>query len=636
MFKPFMVRRLLFIVAALVIAGCGSDQDSFIFTTSQNSAGSEATRTVVVQSVLARQARTVGADIATLTFSAVDAAGVVVFGPVDETPQSTLTFQVPLTAREFRIAYRDSAGNVVGVYQAELPSGSDTFTIVDPDYVDLSAFVESLSVDPQNLVLEVSESRTLVVTATLSDDSTTDVSGLVTLTSSAPGVAGTEGAQITGNAAGAASVAVALFNKNTTVSVTVNDFLFGLLSTPDGTTPSDGLSQTMSISDDGRYAAFESSASNLGNPTGRPQALLLDRSTGDFKVLSNLSDGSPVDATADGVRISGNGRFVVFETLGDLVPEDTNGVRDIYLYDIQTSALELVSVNLSGTEAGNAKSEGYLVSISRDGRFVAFYSDATDLVADDSNGNTDVFLRDRQAGTTELISQATDGTQGNDYSYVYDDGISDDGRFVTFYSPATNLDASVTDSNGQIDAFVRDRVAGTTTLITRAFGTSMSADGLSYVTDLSADGDTLVIHSEASNLTEVSLSSTGQVYRFTLSTGVFELLTDDNNGGVLGGTNAEGSLSADGRFLLFVNLGSTEFDPAGNNQVVIRDLSTGEYRVVSATTGGAGGNGDSFAYNGAMTQNGRTIVFESDATDLEVQAVDTSSSQVYATVNPFL
>ena len=214
MFKPFMVRRLLFIVAALVIAGCGSDQDSFIFTTSQNSAGSEATRTVVVQSVLARQARTVGADIATLTFSAVDAAGVVVFGPVDETPQSTLTFQVPLTAREFRIAYRDSAGNVVGVYQAELPSGSDTFTIVDPDYVDLSAFVESLSVDPQNLVLEVSESRTLVVTATLSDDSTTDVSGLVTLTSSAPGVAGTEGAQITGNAAGAASVAVALFNKN--------------------------------------------------------------------------------------------------------------------------------------------------------------------------------------------------------------------------------------------------------------------------------------------------------------------------------------------------------------------------------------------------------------------------------------
>ena len=113
-------------------------------------------------------------------------------------------------------------------------------------------------------------------------------------------------------------------------------------------------------------------------------------------------------------------------------------------------------------------------------------------------------------------------------------------------------------------------------------------------------------------------------------------MTADNNGVALAGDNEEGTLSSDGRFLLFANYNSTVFDPDGETQVVIRDLTTGEYRVVSAATGGVAGNDSSFLYGATMTSNGRTLVFESDATDLAVHPVDTTSRQVYATVNPFL
>lgn len=637
MLKTSASFRIVFFLSVLFFAGCGNSSESFVFTNTNASITPVATRSVVVQSVLARMARTVASSVTTLTFSAVDANGAVVFGPVDKTPQTSLTFSVPLSAREFRIAYRDSGGKVLGVYQADLPTGADTFTINDPAYLDLNDFVASLTASQDSLALDVGESKTVGITAHLVGGGTADVSAMVTLASSVPGVAATSGSKVTGAGAGSAVVTATLFNKKTTVSVTVNNFVVGLLSSAGGSTPADGYCGNISISDDGRYAAFDSDADNLGEQTGNSEVILVDRSNGSLKVLSNRSNGSVPTGNSDGCKISGNGRFVAFETDSDLVPEDTNGVSDVYLYDIQNSTVELISINSSGTAAGDKESAAYRASISRDGRFVAFQSDATDLVSGDSNLRRDVFLRDRQTGTTELISQATDGTQSNGICAVYADAISDDGRYVTFYSTATNLDASVTDNNGFRDAFLRDRVAGTTTLISKAFGSSTSADKQTYVTDMSADGNTVVLASEASNLTAATVTGQRQLYRYTRSTGTMELLTDDNSGGPLAGFNSEGSLSADGRYLLFTNSKNTVFDPNNRLQVIIRDLNTGEYKVVSSTTGGVGGNGDSYVYNGAMTQSGRTIVFESEATDLTVQAVNNGGQrQVYATINPFL
>lgn len=632
--KAFLL--ILFLLA--VFAGCGDSESDFIRTgTSPVATSSEPTRSIVVESQLATSSRELLPSIVTLTVSGLDAQRAIVFGPVDVAPEPTLQFDVPLSVTEFRIAYRDSTGNVVGVFQTDVPSGGDTFSVIDPDYVELEAFVEALTVTEDDVVLDVSESKDLRVVATLSNGSTAGVGNLVTLSSLDSSVVDILDQRITGAGAGQAEIVASLFNVKTTTRVTVNDFKFGLLSTPDGSTGGNGDSYAISISRDGRYAAFQSNADNLatGN-TSFSDVYLVDRADGSVRLLSARFDGSASGKTSDAPRISGDGRFVVFQSDGDLLPEDTNGTRDVYLYDVAQESLQLISVNLEGTGPGNGSSGSFQTSISYDGRFVAFRSAASDLVSNDTNDRFDIFLRDRLEATTELVSIATDGTQANANSDLYVDGISSDGRYVTFYSEATNLDPEVNDDNGTIDAFLRDRTSDTTTLLSRAFGTNQSGNYQSYVTDFLPDNDTLVIFSESTNLTPLTLPKSGQLYRYSISTGVFELLTDDNAGGVLAGDNYEGMLSEDGRFLLFSNANTTFFDPAGEGQVVLRDLSTGEYRVVSAAPGGAAGNGTAFAYRPSITSNGRTLVFDSRATDLAVQAVETEFSQVYATVNPFL
>src|SRR5437867_9901852 len=157
--------------------------------------------------------------------------------------------------------------------------------------------------------------------------------------------------------------------------------------------------------------------------------------------------------------ISADGRFVAFVSYAsDLVSGDTNANSDVFVRDLKTGTTTLVSVNSAGTGSGNGRSGGNSgtfggLVISPQGRFVAFVSDATDLVANDANGNSDVFVRDLKAGTTTLISVNSAGTgsgNGSSDSPV----ISADGRFVAFVSDATDLTAN--DANGNSDVFVRD------------------------------------------------------------------------------------------------------------------------------------------------------------------------------------
>src|SRR5262249_5663555 len=139
----------------------------------------------------------------------------------------------------------------------------------------------------------------------------------------------------------------------------------------------------------------------------------------------------------------------------NLVPGDTNGVADIFVHDRQTGATERVSVDSAGVQGNDAS---LAPSISGDGRFVAFVSAATNLVAGDSNGAGDIFVHDRQTGATERASVDSAGVQGN--GYCYSCTISADGHAVAFQSSATNLVAG--DTNGVGDAFVHDRQTGAT------------------------------------------------------------------------------------------------------------------------------------------------------------------------------
>src|SRR5205823_2841891 len=177
--------------------------------------------------------------------------------------------------------------------------------------------------------------------------------------------------------------------------------------------------------------------------------------------VSVASGGTEGDDASLGSALSADGRFVAFDSAAtDLVAGDTNGATDVFVHDRQTGMTERVSVASDGTQANNVSS---YPALSADGRFVAFQSDATNLVAGDTNGATDVFVHDRQTGATERVSVASGGgTQGNRNSggFFAFPALSADGRLVAFQSAATNLVAD--DTNGATDVFVHDLPTATT------------------------------------------------------------------------------------------------------------------------------------------------------------------------------
>ncbi|TMM11186.1 MAG: hypothetical protein E6G00_05495, partial [Actinobacteria bacterium] len=212
-----------------------------------------------------------------------------------------------------------------------------------------------------------------------------------------------------------------------------------------------GESFAAPISADGRFVAFLSSASNLvgGDTNGARDVFVRDRKAGKTRRVSVDSHGAQGKGASFVPSISANGRFVAFSSVANnLVGGDTNTVSDVFVRDRKTGKTRRVSVDSHGAQ-GNGDS--FIPSISADGRFVAFYSDAANLVAGDGNAAGDGFVRDRKAGRTKRVSVASHGTQGNDTSFP--PSISADGRFVAFTSLANNLVAG--DTNGASDIFAR-------------------------------------------------------------------------------------------------------------------------------------------------------------------------------------
>jgi len=206
-------------------------------------------------------------------------------------------------------------------------------------------------------------------------------------------------------------------------------------------------------------------------------------------------DSSGVQGNGDSsvAAISGDKRFVVFESLAsNLVSGDTNGKWDIFVHNLNTGTTERVSLNSSEAETDG---HSYDPSISADGCYVAFVSDATNLVAGDTNGWEDIFVRDQQSGETRRVSVNSGGVQGN-YS-SYHPSISADGRYVAFYSFADNLVEG--DTNGTWDIFVHDRTTGVTKRVSVDSG-GVEANGSSYFPAISADGRFVAFESAATNL----------------------------------------------------------------------------------------------------------------------------------------
>jgi Tol biopolymer transport system component len=212
------------------------------------------------------------------------------------------------------------------------------------------------------------------------------------------------------------------------------------------------------VSADGRYVAFASYATNLvnGDTNGSTADIFVrDRQSGTTTRVSVRSNGAQANDTSLLPRMSFDGRFVAFmSNASNLVGGDTNHTTDVFVHDRQSGTTARMSIS-SGEVEGNGTSSS--PSISADGRYVAFYSDATNLIGGDANGfRTDIFIRDRQNGTTECASFSSSGEQGNHNSVS--PSLSADGRYVAFYGFADNLVSG--DTNNVYDVFLRDRMTG--------------------------------------------------------------------------------------------------------------------------------------------------------------------------------
>ncbi len=261
-----------------------------------------------------------------------------------------------------------------------------------------------------------------------------------------------------------------------------------------------GNSVAPSVSADGTFVAFISWADNLypGGTTGRSHIYVYDRATRATTRVSQSAAGVQGNANSGLYRpsISGDGRYVAFESYAtNFVAGDTNSAPDIYVKDRQTGAVERVSVNSSGVGA-DAYSEK--PSISADGMRVAFVSAATNLYSGgDTNGVNDVFVRDRNTSTTYRVSVASGGAQANDYSGGTFPSISPDGRYVAFDSNATNLVEA--DTNGVQDVFVHDMQTSLTERASVSSG-GEQANSTSAFPSISADGKFVAFKSYATNL----------------------------------------------------------------------------------------------------------------------------------------
>lgn len=271
---------------------------------------------------------------------------------------------------------------------------------------------------------------------------------------------------------------------------------------------SDSGSSQPAISPNGRYVAFESTASNLvpGDTNGEPDIFVHDRATGVTQRVSVSSSGEQGDGDSQSPAISSNGRYVAFISFStNLVPNDSNEFSyDVFVHDRVAGTTQRVSVNSSGSEGNASSSEP---SISADGRYVAFQSNAGNLVADDTNGATDIFLHDRTTGITSRMSVNSTGQQGNSSSG--DPAISADGRAVTFSSAASNLVSG--DTNGKADVFVHGRETGITRRVSLASG-GTQGNNHSVFPAISSYGRYITFSSEATNLVPGDTNSVIDVF----------------------------------------------------------------------------------------------------------------------------
>jgi len=423
------------------------------------------------------------------------------------------------------------------------------------------------------------------------------------------------------------------------------------------------------VSANGRYVAFTSTAQDLVPPAENPEPTLSkvepvtavfvhDMVSGKNTVVTVRTDGRQVLCPVGGIQsctlgtdpsISADGRYVAFVSASpNLVDGDLNLTDDVFVHDLKTGSTVRVSVDSKGTQADR---QSAWPSISADGRYVAFQSDATNLVTGDTDNATDVFVHDLKTGSTVRVSvdsagnQSTGSATGGGTASVIPE-ISATGRYVVFLSFATNL--APNDTNNRDDVFVHDLKTRATQLVSVSSSGQQTNNNSGGRLGVSADGRFVSFISLATNLvphdtndnddvfvrdrlrgrtTRVSVTSTGEEASGALNP-LVPVLTE-------GKPAYDSSMSASGRFVEFWSVGTdfaTGHQPvgAGAANIFVYDTATGAVTMATVNSAGkaAADNGPcttagnppcAYSGTGVLSPDGRYVAFASSATNVDAR-----------------
>lgn len=303
-----------------------------------------------------------------------------------------------------------------------------------------------------------------------------------------------------------------------------------------------GPSGGVSLSDDGRFVAFHSMASNLvdGDTNETLDVFVHDRSTAITERVSVSSDGAQANGTSVNPGLSGDGNRVVFGSRGDnLVPGDsTNDRFDVFVHDRSTGTTRRMSVATDGSEADEGSEEW---TISANGTTVAFISEATTLVPDDTNGTADAFLRDVDGGVTTRGNVAADGSQANSDSHS--PTLDAAGTRLAFTSYASNLGTEGRDA--YYDLFVKDLQSGTITAVVS------HADDDIFSPQLATSGARVAFQTRASNLVPGDTTGVRDVFVHDLDTNMTRRVSVSSDGDEGNGDSSSPHLDAHGTSVVF-------------------------------------------------------------------------------------
>ncbi|MCA9905708.1 MAG: PD40 domain-containing protein, partial [Anaerolineae bacterium] len=325
-------------------------------------------------------------------------------------------------------------------------------------------------------------------------------------------------------------------------------------------------------------------------------------------MVSRGYDGSPANGRSYHPTISSDGLYVVFASdASNLLPGDTNGRSDVFSYDRLTCTLTLISVAADGVTFGNGDSVA--PAVTSDGRYVAFQSAARNLLSAAVSTTWAIFLRDTQTNETVIISVAPDGSAADAQSRL--PAISADGRYIAYQSQATNL---TNDEDTIIyDIFLFDRDTNETIRVSNSYDGGMPF-GQSERAAISADGRYVAYDSVAPNIIPDDTNSFMDVFVYDRTTGQTKRVSVSSSGAQNSGTSSNPALTADGQYITFSASGSLQTGYGGPYNVYLHDQLNGQTIQISLpmsnTQAGAESGGS------VLSSDGNYVVYSSYANSL--------------------